>query len=204
MQYIKIEEYSTLSFDQKKTVVDVLKSGGIVVLPTDSVYSICCLMSNKEGIQRIVKLTGKTEKKSSMSLLFHDLKTLSDYTLNYNNTIFRSVKSLVPGPFTFIFRASKIVTKSFENSKKEVGIRIPDHEILQDILKELEEPLISTSLNTGELEKEHNDPMSISEKYDGQVDCVIDNGPTDGTVTTVLNCTGEEIELIRQGKGQLN
>ena len=203
MKYIKIDEYSSLQFNEKKEIIDTLKSGGICVFPTDSVYSLGCLMSNKEGIQRILKLTGKTEKKSSMSLFFPDLKTLAEYTQNYNNTIFRSVKSLTPGPFTFIFRASKLVMKNFENSKKEVGIRIPDSEILLSILADIDEPIISTSLNTGELENEYNDPEVISEKYSDQVDLIIDNGSTETSVTTVLDCTGDAIELIRQGKGEL-
>lgn len=204
MKYIKIEEYADLQYQQKQEILDILNNGGIFVFPTDSVYAMGCLMSNKDGIQRILKLTGKTEKKSSMSLFFPDLKTLSDYTQNYNNTIFRSVKSLVPGPYTFIFNASKIVTKNFENSKKEVGIRIPDNDILQSILTDLSEPLISTSLNTGELHNEHNDPFEISEKYKNDIELVIDNGSTENSVTTVLNCTGDDIELIRQGKGELN
>ncbi len=203
MKYIKLEEYNTLQFQDLRSIVKILKDGGIFVFPTDSVYSMGCLMSNKQGIQRILKLTGKIEKKSSMSLIFPDLKSLSDYTLNYNNTIYRSVKSLTPGPFTFIFRASKLVTKSFENSKKEVGIRIPDNDTLMQILKELNEPIISTSLNTGELEEDYNDPYVLSQKYEKDLELVIDQGPSESAVTTVLDCTGEDIELIRQGKGQL-
>ncbi|MDA9773473.1 L-threonylcarbamoyladenylate synthase [Saprospiraceae bacterium] len=203
MKYIKIEEYQQLQFQDKQEVINTLNSGGIIVFPSDSVYSLGCLLGNQKGIDRILKITGKVEKKSNLSLFFTDLKSLSDYTLNYNNTIFRSVKNLTPGPFTFIFRASKIVTKMFENSKKEVGIRIPDHPILSDILKELDQPIISTSLNTGELKSSSNDPYEISEQYKDSVDLVIDYGAAEGGVTTVLDCTGDDIELIRQGKGQL-
>ncbi len=203
MKYIKLQEYNTLQFQDLQSIVKILKDGGIFIFPTDSVYSMGCLMNNKQGIQRILKLTGKVEKKSSMSLIFPDLKSLSDYTLNYNNTIYRSVKSLTPGPFTFIFRASKLVTKSFANSKKEVGVRIPDHDTLMQILKELNEPIISTSLNTGELEQDYNDPYVLSQKYERDLELVIDQGPSESAVTTILDCTGEDIELIREGKGQL-
>ena len=201
MEYIKIEEYESLQFQDKQKIIDILNKGGIFVFPTDSVYSIGCLMSNQKGIQRIIKLTGKAEKKSNMSLFFHDLKTLAEYTMNYNNTIFRSVKSLVPGAFTFIFRASKLVTKQFENTKKEVGIRIPDNEILLDIIAALDQPIISTSLNSGDMEEDSKDPYVLSQKYEHSVDLVIDNGPSDGSVTTVLDCTGDEIIMIREGKG---
>jgi len=204
MIYIKIEEYQSLQYQEKQEILNTLKKGGICVFPTDSVYSIGCLLNNKKGIDRILKLTGKTEKKSNLSLIFSDLKALSDYTLNYNNTIFRAVKSLTPGPFTFIFRASKLVTKMFENSKKEVGVRIPDNPVLQEILKDLDEPLISTSLNTGELNQNSNDPYELSEMYKDELDLVIDYGAADHEVTTVLDCTGDDIELIRQGKGKLN
>lgn len=203
MIYIKIEEFETLQYQDKQTILNTLKDGGIVVFPSDSVYSLACLLNNKKGIDRILKITGKAEKKSNLSLFFANLKELSDYTLNYNNTIFRSVKNLTPGPFTFIFRASKLVTKMFENSKKEVGVRIPDHPILSEILKDLDQPLISTSLNTGKLEDSANNPFEISETYKNLVDLVIDYGPSTEEVTTVLDCTGNDIELIRQGKGQL-
>ncbi len=203
MIYIKIESFELLQYQEKKDIINTLKKGGIIVFPTDSVYSIGCLLNNKKGIDRILKITGKPEKKSNLSLFFSNLKELANYTLNYNNTIFRSVKSLTPGPFTFIFRANKVVTKMFENSKKEVGVRIPDHPILIDILKELDEPIISTSLNTGDLEDNANNPFELSERYANEVDLVIDYGPSTQEVTTVLDCTGNDIELIRQGKGQL-
>ncbi len=203
MEYIKIEEYGDLQYNDIQTITDILNNGGIVIFPTDSVYSLGCKMSNKKGIERIIKLTGKVEKKSNLSLFFSDMKSLSSYTQNYNNTIFRSVKNLVPGPYTFIFKASKQVTKSFENTKKEVGIRIPAHDLLRQIIAALDEPLISTSLNSGDLESLSNDPFELSKQYENDVDLIIDNGPSDGGVTTVLNCTNEDIELIRQGKGEI-
>lgn len=203
MNYIKVEKYENLNYNDLKTIVEILEKGGIFIFPTDSVYSLGCLMSNKKGINRLLKLTGKPEKKSNLSLFFGDMKELSSFTKNYNNTIFRSVKSLIPGPYTFIFKASKSVTRSFENSKKEVGVRIPDQHVLQEVIKAINEPIISTSLNTGAMEDLSNDPYELSQVYANEVDLIIDNGPSLGALTTVLDCTGNEIELIRQGKGEI-
>lgn len=204
MKYIQIQEHNPMTFQEKKEIITILEQGGIFVFPTDSVYSLGCLMSNKKGIQRILKITGKPEKKSNLSLFFPDLKTLADYTQNYNNSIFRAVKNLAPGPYTFIFNASKLVTKKFENSKKEVGVRIPSHKILMEIISELNEPIISTSLNSGDMQQWSEDPYELSQEFQHDVDLVLDNGPSEGGVTTVLDCTGEEIELVRQGIGIVN
>ncbi len=203
MEYIQKEKYEDLQYNELMSVVDILNKGGIFIFPTDSVYSMGCLMNNKKGINKILKLTGKPEKKSNLSLFFHDMKSLSTYTKNYSNVIFRSVKQLIPGPYTFIFKASKIVTKSFENSKKEVGVRIPDHRILQQIIKELNEPILSTSLNSGESSELSNDPFELSEFYKNDIDLFIDGGPSSGEVTTVLDCTSSQVELIRQGAGEV-
>ena len=203
MKYIKVEPYENLNYNDLKSIVEILENGGIFIFPTDSVYSLGCLMSNKKGVNRILKLTGKVEKKSNLSLFFSDMKELSSFTKNYNNTIFRSVKNLIPGPYTFIFKASKSVTRSFENSKKEVGIRIPDQDILQEVIKAINEPIISTSLNTGNMEDLSNDPYELSQEYSNDVDLIIDNGPSLGGLTTVLDCTGNEIELVRQGIGEI-
>ena len=203
MKYIKVEPYENHNYNDLKSIVEILENGGIFIFPTDSVYSLGCLMSNKKGVNRILKLTGKVEKKSNLSLFFSDMKELSSFTKNYNNTIFRSVKNLIPGPYTFIFKASKSVTRSFENSKKEVGIRIPDQDILQEVIKAINEPIISTSLNTGNMEDLSNDPYELSQEYSNDVDLIIDNGPSLGGLTTVLDCTGNEIELVRQGIGEI-
>jgi tRNA threonylcarbamoyl adenosine modification protein (Sua5/YciO/YrdC/YwlC family) len=203
MKYIKIEDYEDIKYNELSNIVKILDDGGIFIFPTDSVYSLGCKMSNKKGIAKILKLTGKPEKKSNLSLFFSDMKSLSAFTLNYNNTIFRTVKSLIPGPYTFIFKASKQVTKSFENTKKEVGIRIPSQSVLQQVIKSLDEPIISTSLNSGDMRTYSNDPYELSHLYENEVDLIIDNGPSDEGVTTVLDCTGDEIELIREGKGEI-
>lgn len=203
MEYIKIEEYENIQYNDLENITKILDKGGIFIFPTDSVYSLGCKMNNKKGIARILKLTGKVEKKSNLSLFFSDMKSLSSYTQNYNNTIFRSVKNLIPGPYTFIFKASKEVTKRFENTKKEVGIRIPSQEVLQQIISSLDEPIISTSLNSGDMKSYSNDPFELSNIYKNDVDLIIDNGPSDEGVTTVLDCTGDEIELIREGKGEI-
>ena len=188
-----------------KTIVDILKDGGIGVIPTDSVYALTCLKSNKDGIERIIKITGKAEKKAKLSLLCKDLKEVADHTLPYDNHIFKTMKRYLPGPYTFILNANSSVTKFFKNNKKEIGIRIPDNEVVQGILEILDEPLISTSLN---LEDSDFDFLTgiegIETMYKGNVDFVVDSGPLELGETTILDCTSGEIILVREGKGVID
>ncbi|HPN70339.1 MAG TPA: L-threonylcarbamoyladenylate synthase [Saprospiraceae bacterium] len=188
-----------------KTIVDILKDGGIGVIPTDSVYALTCLKSNKDGIERIIKITGKAEKKAKLSLLCKDLKEVADHTLPYDNHIFKTMKRYLPGPYTFILNANSSVTKFFKNNKKEIGIRIPDNEVVQGILEILDEPLISTSLN---LEDSDFDFLTgiegIEAMYKGNIDFVVDSGPLELGETTILDCTSGEIILVREGKGVID
>lgn len=188
-----------------KSIVEILQNGGVGVIPTDSVYALTCLKSNKEGIEKILKISGKTEKKAKLSLLCKDLKEVADHTLPYDNHIFKSMKRYLPGPYTFILNANNSVTKFFKNNKKEIGIRIPDNQIVQDILAELNEPLISTSLSTEEAHmREVVDIEEIENSFKGKVDFVIDGSLIEASETTVLDCTSGEIELVRQGKGEID
>lgn len=188
-----------------KTIVEILKNGGIGIIPTDSVYALACLKSNKDAIEKIVKVSGKSEKKAKLSLLCKDLKEVADHTLPYDNHIFKSMKRYLPGPYTFILNANNTVTKYFKNNKKEIGIRIPDNRIVLDLLEEIGEPLISTSLSTEEgTMREVIDVEEIEDAFKGRVDFVIDGDLTEPSETTVLDCTSGEIELVRQGKGPID
>ena len=185
-----------------KTIAEILKDGGIGVIPTDSVYALTCLKSNKEGIERIIKLTGKVEKKAKLSLLCKDLKVVADHTLPYDNHIFKTMKRYLPGPYTFILNANNSVTKFFKNNKKEIGIRIPDNVIVGSLLEALDEPLISTSLNMEESDFPYTTVIEdIEDKFKGTIDFVIDGQMGEAAETTVLDCTTGEIILVREGKG---
>jgi tRNA threonylcarbamoyl adenosine modification protein (Sua5/YciO/YrdC/YwlC family) len=180
-------------------IVEKLQDGAIGIIPTDSVYAVSCLMTNKEGIERILKVTGKAEKKAKLSLLCKDLKAVADHTLPYDNHIFKTMKRYLPGPYTFILNANNSVTKFFKNNKKEIGIRIPDNEILTAILSSLDSPLISTSIES--LEGEMTPMELIENKYENIVDFIIDGQLESVGVTTILDCTSGEVEIVREGVG---
>lgn len=202
MSYIDIDSYN-VNYKDVKTTVEALKNGSIVVFPTDSVLALGCLLDNKKGVKRIIKLTEKEEKKSNLSLFFTDLKNVAKYSLNYSNSTYRAVNRLVPGPYTFIFNANKEVTKFFENKKKEVGVRIPSNEFLRAVLKELDTPIISTSLNGDKFDKFNSNVLELSESFKNEIDLFVNMEDSEKGETTVLDCTGEDIVLVRQGIGQV-
>ena len=185
-------------------IVEKLESGAIGIIPTDSVYAVACLMTNKEGIERVLKVTGKTEKKAKLSLLCKDLKAVADHTLPYDNHIFKTMKRYTPGPYTFILNANTSVTKYFKNNKKEIGVRIPNNEILQDILAAVSAPLISTSIAIDGEDTLVTNMEIIEKAYEHVTDFIID-GQIDVTgETTVLDCTSGDVEVIREGIGQID
>ncbi len=182
-----------------------MQKDGIIIIPTDTIYAIACKASSKNGIERICKLIGKKPEKANLSLLCSDLSHLSDFCQQINNPIFRMMKTCLPGPFTFILNANNNVPKIFRNSsKKTIGIRVPDCMITRTLIQMLDEPLVSASLHSTDLVEEYlTDPELIHEEYEQQVDAVIDGGTGGNIPSTVLDCTGDEPELIRQGKGEL-
>ena len=185
-------------------IVDKLEAGAIGIIPTDSVYAVACLMTNKEGIERVLKATGKVEKKAKLSLLCKDLKAVADHTLPYDNHIFKTMKRYTPGPYTFILNANNSVTKYFKNNKKEIGIRIPDNEILQEILNLIDVPLISTSVVIDDSIPGDTMMEKIEKAYEHLTDFIIDGQSDVEGQTTVLDCTSGEIEMTREGIGQVN
>lgn len=203
MQYVQLDPYN-VSYKDVETTVNILKNKGIVVFPTDSVVAIGCLLSSKKSINKIIQLTQKPEKKSNMTLFFTDLKEVANYTQHYSNSIYRSVNRLTPGPYTFIFNANKVVTKAFENNKKEVGVRLPDHAFLREVLKQLDEPIISTSLSGEVFAPYATDMEALANDFKHDFDLILAEEHSSNEPTTVLDCTEEEIELIRQGKGAVD
>ena len=185
-------------------IAQKMKKGAVIIFPTDTVYALGCLMTKKDSIDRIIKITGKREKQARLSLICKDIKTVADYTLPYSNHIFKTMKRYLPGPYTFILKANSYVTKYFKNNKKEIGIRIPDNKIVLELLEFLDAPIISTSLNADAHGDYFADPEVIEDTFEYQVDYLLDGGLGDAMGSTVLDCTEDEIEIIRQGKGEID
>ncbi len=189
-----------------RQVVDILKSGGIAIFPTDTVYAMGCSLSQPKSVDRIARIKGIKVEKANFSILTNDLSHLSEYTKPLNNHLFRLMKKVLPGPYTFILPANNNVPKIFESRKKTIGIRVPDNGVIQAIITELGCPLVSTSLHSDDddyLEYVVNAEL-IYEKYENLVDLVIDGGIGGVEPSTVLDCSGDEIEIIREGKGSLD
>ncbi len=185
-----------------KQVVEVLKKGGIIIYPTDTVYGLGCDITNPKAIERIAKLRGIKPEQANFSFVCYDLSHISDYIKPIDNTTFRVLKKALPGPFTFIFNASAQVPKLLSSKKKTVGIRVPDNIIARSIVKELGNPILSTSIHDeDEIIEYSTDPELIHEKYEDKVDLVIDGGYGDNVPSTVIDCTTGEFDIIREGKG---
>jgi tRNA threonylcarbamoyl adenosine modification protein (Sua5/YciO/YrdC/YwlC family) len=187
-----------------KTVVDCLRKGGVIVYPTDTVYGLGCDIYNTDAIERICAIKKIDPKKAQLSFVCADLSQLSTFTKSIDTPIFRLLKRALPGPYTFILEASRSVPKLLKTKKDTVGIRVPDHAITQALIKELGHPIMSVSLPTDVDIAYYTDPEMIQEYYTKKVDLVIDSGMGNVTVSTVINCTSGQPELIRSGAGEWN
>jgi tRNA threonylcarbamoyl adenosine modification protein (Sua5/YciO/YrdC/YwlC family) len=186
-------------------VVDILRKGGIIIYPTDTVYGMGCDISNSKAIEKICKIRGIKPEKANFSFICYDLSHISDFTRQIDNETYRVIKKALPGPFTFIFNANKNVPKLLSSNKKTVGIRVPDNTIARSIVKMLGNPIISTSIHDDDEIMEYStDPELIHEKYEDIVDLVIDGGYGDNEPSTIVDCSEGEFEIIRQGKGDLD
>lgn len=184
--------------------VDILKKGGVIIYPTDTVYGIGCDITNQKAIERVCKIRGIKPEKSNLSFICHDLTDISTYTKPFDTPVFRVLKKALPGPFTFIFNASGQVPKLLSSKKKTVGIRVPNNNIIRDIVRELGNPILTTSIHDeDEIIEYSTDPELIYEKYQELVDLVIDGGYGDNIASTVVDLTSGDFEVIREGKGQL-
>lgn len=186
-------------------VVSVLEKGGIIIYPTDTVYGIGCDITNPKAIEKIYKIRGLDPKKAHLSFICYDLTDISQYTKPFNTKIFRIVKRALPGPYTFIFNATTEVPKLLSSKKKTVGIRVPDNNIIREIVKQLGRPIVTTSIRDDDDIIEYStDPELIHEKYENTVDLVIDGGYGDNTPSTVVDVSSGDVEVIREGKGEVN
>lgn len=188
-----------------RQVVDILESGGIIIYPTDTVYAMGCDIKATKSIEKIARFKGLNPDNPELSLIFHDMSQLSEYTIIHDNTLFKLLKRNLPGPFTFIVQANKQIPKLFMNKKKTVGIRIPDNAIVLELVKELGRPIITTSIHDpDEILEYTTDPELIYEKYQDFADLVVDGGYGNNEASTVVDCTGNEFEIVRQGLGILD
>jgi tRNA threonylcarbamoyl adenosine modification protein (Sua5/YciO/YrdC/YwlC family) len=187
-----------------KMVIETLEKGGVVIFPTDTVYALGCSIYQPKAIDRIAQLKGIKKEKANFSFIFNDLSMLSEFTKPFDNSTFRLMRKNLPGPFTFILNANNNVPKIFQSKKKTIGIRIPENNILTSIIEELGHPLVTTSIHDDdEIIEYTTDPELIHERFKDKVDLVIDGGYRDNQASTVVDCTGDEPEIIRQGKGIL-
>ena len=184
--------------------VEILKKGGIIIYPTDTVYGIGCDITNQKAIERVCKVRGLKPEKSNLSFICYDLTDISQYTKPFDTAVFRILKKALPGPFTFIFNASNQVPKLLSTKKKTVGIRVPDNNIVREIVKELGNPIVTSSIrDEDDIIEYSTDPELIYEKYQDLVDLVIDGGYGGNIASTVVNVTSGEFEVLREGKGYL-
>ena len=187
-----------------RQVVDVLRSGGVIIYPTDTVYGMGCDITNQRAIERICKIKGINPKKHNFSFICADLGNIAQFTRVIDKPVFKMMKKALPGPFTFILEASTQVPKILYSNKKTVGIRVPNHGVPRAIVEELGQPILSTSIrDEDEVIEYSTDPELIFEKYQNLVDLVIDGGYGQNVASTILDCTGDEVEVIRQGLGNL-
>jgi tRNA threonylcarbamoyl adenosine modification protein (Sua5/YciO/YrdC/YwlC family) len=189
---------------QIKTVVECLYDGGIIIYPTDTVYGLGCDIYKSKAVEKIAFIKGIKKEKANFSFICHNLSQLSDYTKPISNETYKLMKANLPGPFTFILNANNKVPKLFQSKKKSVGIRIPDNNIVSEIVKELGNPIMSTSIHDeDEIIEYTTDPELIHEKYKNIVDIIIDGGYGDNEASTIVDCTTDEIMILREGKGIL-
>lgn len=192
--------------DQRKItqVAEMLRKHGVVIYPTDTVYAIGCDMMSKEAVERLCRIRHLDPQKAMLTLICKDLSQVAEYSAQIDTPVFKLMRRNLPGPFTFILPAGSKTPKLFINRKKTIGVRIPDNAILMALVEELGHPILTTSLKTTDDVVEYfTDPEDLHEEYENLVDAVIDGGPGGIIPSTLVDCTGQEPELIREGAGEL-
>ena len=184
-----------------KQVIECLKDGGVIVYPTDTIYGLGCDIMQHKAIDRICTIKNINPQKSQLSFICKDLSNLSDYTKSIDTPLYRMLKNYLPGPYTFILPASKLVPKILQSKKSTIGLRIPDNFICQEILASLGNPILSTSL-PGEMVEDYTDPEIIYSRFENLVDFVIDGGTGGMIPSTIVDCTKDDWTVTRQGLGE--
>lgn len=183
-----------------KQVIECLKDGGVIIYPTDTIYGLGCDIAQHKAVERICKIKNIDPQKAQLSFICRDLSHLSDYTKSIDTPLYRMLKSYLPGPYTFILPASKLVPKILQNKKNTIGLRVPDNIICRHILDALGNPILSASL-PGDMVEEYTDPEVMYEKFEHLVDFVIDGGVGGMIPSTIVDCTGNDWTILRQGLG---
>ncbi len=203
-----VVEINPLNIDRRliQQAVEILRNGGIIIFPTDTVYSMGCDLYNKKALNELARLKGVKLSKVNFSIICHDLSNLSEYVKQIDRPIFKLLKQSLPGPFTFILNATNEIPRIFDTNKKEIGIRIPNNKIILEIVQMLGNPIATTSLHNqdDEILDYFTDPSTIFERLDDDVDLIIDGGYGHLEASTVIDCTSGTPEIIRQGIGKLD
>lgn len=184
-----------------KQVVECLQKGGIIIYPTDTIYGLGCDIFQPKAIERIARIKKIEPQKAQLSFVCSDLSHLSEYAKQIQTSTYRLLKEYLPGPYTFILPASKLVPKILQSKKDTIGLRIPDNAIAMAIVKELGRPILSASL-PGEMVEDYTDPEVMYENFSKLVDFVIDGGPGGTIPSTIIDCTGDEPVVTREGLGK--
>jgi tRNA threonylcarbamoyl adenosine modification protein (Sua5/YciO/YrdC/YwlC family) len=184
-----------------KTIVECLLDGGVIIYPTDTIYGLGCDIFQHKAVERICRIKQVDPAKAQLSFICYDLSDLSNYTKSISTPLYRLLKNYLPGPYTFILPASKQVPKILKSRKDTIGLRIPDNIIARSLVRELQHPILSSSL-PGQMVEEYTDPEMIKEKFENQVDIIIDAGIGGMVPSTVVDFTGDEPVLIRKGLGE--
>jgi tRNA threonylcarbamoyl adenosine modification protein (Sua5/YciO/YrdC/YwlC family) len=184
-------------------VVDSLRSGGVAIIPTDTVYAFACDIHSSKAIERVCKIKNIKLNQANFSFLCYDLSDISTYTKPFSREVFRVMKHHLPGPFTFILNASSEVPSIFRSNKKTIGIRVPDNNIAREIVKEIGNPIMVSSVRDEDDVVEYfTDASDIEDSFSDTVDIIIDGGYSEAHPSTVIDCTSEVPVIIRQGKGK--
>lgn len=202
-EFIKLYEENP---EQNKLdkIVEVLRNGGVIIYPTDTVYGIGCDIFNQKAVERVCRIKGINPVKNNLSFICYDLSDISSYVKHLSTPVFKIMKKALPGPFTFILESNSNVPKILNAKKKSVGIRVPDHNIPRTIVKQLGNPIITTSIHDEDEVIEYStDPSLIYEKFSNLVDIVIDGGYGNNMASTVVDCTKDTFEILRDGKGDI-
>ena len=195
------------SVDQRKitTIVDLLNNNGIIIIPTDTVYAIACSIKSNSAFEKICRFKNVKPEKANFSFLCNDLKDISFYTKPFDRSIYKLLNKNLPGAFTFILEASSNVPSIFRSKKKTIGIRIPNHAVALKIIETLGCPLMATSLHNSDdpIADYLTDPKEIFEKFENDIDLIVDSGNGGNIPSTVVDCSSGEAVIIRQGLGEL-
>ena len=190
---------------QINEVVDVIKSGGLAIVPTDTIYAFCCDIKQARAFEKICRIKKMDPEKANFSVVCASLSNLSEYTVQIPNHIFKIIRKALPGPYTFILEANKNIPKIFQSKKRTVGIRVTSDRITQTIVEYLGNPIVVSSVHEKDGEEEYyTHPELIHEKYERQITYLIDGGIGHTTPSTVVDFSGGEVEIIREGAGDIN